>query len=153
MQLHQLKPIHKLKKKKRIGRDGKKGTFSGKGVKGQKSRSGAKFHPQIREWIKRYPKMRGYKNKPKAQSLKRKTVIVNLETLEKKFSSEEKISPQILLKKKIIRKIKGKVPKVKILGKGELTKALVIEDCYISRKAKEKIEKVEGIIKQILNVK
>jgi len=58
-----------------------------------------------------------------------------------------------LLKKKIIRKIKGKVPKVKILGKGELTKALVIEDCYISRKAKEKIEKVEGIIKQILNVK
>jgi large subunit ribosomal protein L15 len=61
MQLHELRPIHKPHKKKRIGRGGKKGTYSGKGIKGQKSRAGRKFKPLIREIIKRYPKKRGYK--------------------------------------------------------------------------------------------
>jgi len=63
MQLHQLRPKHKLKKKKRIGRGGKRGTYSGKGIKGQKSRAGRKFAPVIRELIKRYPKLRGYRFK------------------------------------------------------------------------------------------
>lgn len=40
MQLHELKPKHKAKKKKRVGRGGKRGTFSGRGVKGQKARAG-----------------------------------------------------------------------------------------------------------------
>jgi len=40
MQLHQLKPNHKKKSRKRVGRGGKKGTYSGKGMKGQKSRAG-----------------------------------------------------------------------------------------------------------------
>lgn len=59
MQIHQLKPIHKPKKKKRVGRGGKKGTYSGKGMKGQKSRAGKRFKPMIRELIKRYPKLKG----------------------------------------------------------------------------------------------
>jgi len=59
MQLHELKPIHKLKKRKRVGRGGKKGTYSGRGIKGQKSRAGRKLKPAIRELIKRYPKIRG----------------------------------------------------------------------------------------------
>ncbi len=62
MQLHELKPKHKLKRKKRVGRGGKKGTYSGKGIKGQSSRSGRKMVPIIRELIKRYPKLRGYKS-------------------------------------------------------------------------------------------
>lgn len=59
MQLHELQPKHKLKKQKRIGRGGKRGTYSGRGIKGQKSRAGRKLKPAIREFIKRYPKLRG----------------------------------------------------------------------------------------------
>ena len=62
MQLHEIKPTHKLKTKKRVGRGGKKGTYSGRGVKGQKSRAGAKIRPEIRDLIKKMPKKRGYKN-------------------------------------------------------------------------------------------
>ncbi|MBZ9571845.1 uL15 family ribosomal protein [Patescibacteria group bacterium] len=143
MQLHQLKPIHKKKRPKRIGRGGKRGTYSGRGMKGQKARSGRKLQPAIREFIKRYPKLRGYKFKGKEL----KSVIINIEVLGKKFKVNEKINPQILLEKKLIRKIKGKIPGVKILGKGELKKALVIEGCGVSKGAKEKIEKAGGTIK------
>jgi len=143
MQLHQLKPIHKFKKPKRVGRGGKKGTYSGHGVKGQKSRAGKKLKPIIRELIKRYPKLRGYRFKSK----KEKPTILNLEILEKKFNTGEKVAPEILLEKRIIRKIKGRMPKVKILGKGEVTKKLIIEGCQLSKSAKEKIEKAGGNIK------
>jgi large subunit ribosomal protein L15 len=63
MQLHEIKPTHKLKKRKRVGRGGKRGTYSGRGQKGQLSRAGRKLKPLIREIIKRYPKLRGYKFK------------------------------------------------------------------------------------------
>jgi large subunit ribosomal protein L15 len=152
VQLHQLKPIHKLKRKKRIGRGGKKGTYSGRGVKGQKSRAGRRLEPVIRGLIKRYPKLKGYKFKSKAQSSKSKIIILNLETLEKKFKDLEKITPQILLEKKLIPKIKGRMPKVKILGRylpagqEKLTKKLIIEGCQVSKSAKEEIEKAGGKI-------
>ncbi|MCD6528371.1 50S ribosomal protein L15 [bacterium] len=143
MQLHQLKPNHKRKKRKRVGRGGKRGTYSGRGIKGQKARSGAKGKPIIRELIKRYPKLRGYKFKSK----KSKIAILNLEALEKSFNSKERVTPEILLEKKIIRKIKGRLPEVKILGKGEITKPLIIEGCQLSKQAKEKIEKAGGTVK------
>ena len=142
MQLHQLKPRHKLKQKKRIGRGGKRGTFSGRGVKGQRSRAGRKFKPVIRELIKRYPKLRGYRNKPKKKEL----AIVNIGVLEKSMESKEVISSESLIKKGIIRKIIGRVPEVKILGKGKLTKALFIENCEVSKAAKKAIEKAGGKI-------
>ena len=63
MQLHDLKPNYKSKEKKRVGRGGKKGTYSGKGMKGQKSRAGRKLEPPVRGLIKRYHKLRGYKFK------------------------------------------------------------------------------------------
>jgi len=62
MQIHELKPKHKNRGKKRIGRGGKKGTYSGKGMKGQASRAGRKMVPIIRELIKKYPKMKGYRS-------------------------------------------------------------------------------------------
>lgn len=65
MQLHELKPKHKRKKRKRVGRGGKRGTYSGRGIKGQKARAGRRLKPVIRELIKRYPKLRGYKFKAK----------------------------------------------------------------------------------------
>ena len=143
MQLHELKPIHKLKKKKRVGRGGKRGTYSGKGQKGQKSRSGKRLKPMIRELIKRYPKLRGYKFQKRAQ----KTVAVNYQLLEKKFGARSAVNPKILLERKLIRRIKGEIPKVKILGKGEFKKALIIDGCQVSKLAKEKIEKAGGVIK------
>lgn len=144
MQLHQLKPIHKKKTKKRIGRGGKKGTYSGRGIKGQKARAGRKLQPIIRELIKRYPKLRGYRQKVQP----RFATEVNIGVLEKKFDSGEKVTPEILLKKRIIRKIKGKMPEVKILGKGELKKKLIIEGCRVSKGAKQKIEKAGGLISE-----
>lgn len=144
MQIHQLKPIHKKKSKKRIGRGGKRGTFSGRGVKGQKSRAGRKTEPIIRVLIKKYPKLRGYRFKSTIKNQKLKIVILNLDILEKKFKSEETVSPGVLMEKKLIRKIKGKMPLVKILGKGELTKKLIVEKCQLSKNAKAKIEKAGG---------
>ncbi|KKP29686.1 MAG: hypothetical protein UR15_C0010G0005 [Parcubacteria group bacterium GW2011_GWA2_31_28] len=59
MQLHQIQTKNSLKKSKRIGRGGKRGTYSGKGIKGQKSRAGAKIRPEIRDFIKKLHKLRG----------------------------------------------------------------------------------------------
>lgn len=142
MQLNELKPIHKAKKRRRIGRGGRRGTYSGRGVKGQKSRAGRKMAPIIREIIKRYPKLRGYRHKGIAKNL----IEVNLEVLEKKFEAGEIVNPESLLKKGIIRNIKGKTPKVKILSEGKLTKNLVIDGCKVSKEARVKIEKAAGTI-------
>ena len=143
MQFHQIQPIHKSKKKKRVGRGGKHGTYSGKGIKGQKSRAGRKMEPYVRELIKRYPKLRGYRFRYKPT----KETIINISLLEEKFKTGDKITPEILINRKIISKIKGRVPEVKILSKGEITKKLTINGCQISKGAREKIEKAGGEIK------
>jgi len=143
MQLHELKPIHKRKKGKRIGRGGKRGTYCGRGVKGQKSRAGRKMVPSIRQLIKKYPKLRGYRFKPQRP----KPETVDIDILEKNFEKGDLVSPKILLDKKLISRMKGKTPKVKILGRGKLNKNLIVENCQISKSAKEKIEKVKGTIK------
>ncbi len=151
MQLHQLKPKHKLKKRKRVGRGGKRGTYSGRGIKGQRSRAGRKFKPVIRELIKRYPKLRGYKFK--RQKPFRHPSVVSLDTLEKRFKATDTITPKVLIEKGLIHRIGGRLPKVKILGQGrhspttQLTKKLTIEGCQVSKQAKEKIEKAGGSVK------
>ncbi len=70
MQLHTLQPIYKLKAKKRVGRGGSRGTYSGRGQKGQKARSGHKIRPAERDLIQRLPKLRGIGNR--ATFLKRR---------------------------------------------------------------------------------
>jgi len=147
MQLHQLKSIGKKKKRKRVGRGGKRGTYSGRGQKGQKSRAGVSLKPAIRVFIKRYPKLRGYKFKSKTKNQKSKIVILNLDILEKKFKEGETVSSETLLERKIIRKMRVRLPKVKILGRGEITKKLILEGCQLSKTAKEKIKKAGGTIK------
>jgi len=144
MQLHELHSKHKSKKRKRVGRGGKRGTYSGQGLKGQKARSGKRLKPAIREFIKRYPKLRGYRQKSTSTPIF--AVEVNLDILEKRFGSDEKITPRILLEKGIVNRIKGRMPEVKILGKGEITKKLIIEDCQISKSARDKVEKAGGAI-------
>jgi len=59
MQLHELQPNHYNKDAKRIARGGKRGRTSGRGQKGQKSRSGRKIRPGIRDLVQRTPKLRG----------------------------------------------------------------------------------------------
>ena len=142
MQLNQLRPKYKPKKRKRIGRGGKRGTYSGRGLKGQKSRAGRRLKPAIRDLIKRYPKLRGYRFKSRKSS----PVVLNLDVLEKKFKDGDKITPETLLEKGMIRKIKGRIPKVKILGRGKVTKKLEIENCQVSQSVKEGIGKVGGTI-------
>jgi len=118
MQLHELKPTHKRKKGKRIGRGGKRGTYCGRGVKGQKSRAGRKMVPSIRQLIKKYPKLRGYRFKP--QRPKPETVDVDI--LERNFEKGDLVSPKTLLEKNLVSRMKGKTPKVKILGRGKLNR-------------------------------
>jgi len=160
MQLHEIKPKYKKKKRKRIGRGGKRGTYSGRGIKGQRARAGRRLKPAIRDLIKRYPKLRGYKFKAKGKKQKLKVAVLNLGTLEKKFKSSEIVTPKVLIERKLIRKIKGRIPKVKILAKGRhppttlpskarapLTKKLIIEGCQVSKSARKEIEKAGGKIK------
>ncbi len=143
MQIHQVKPIHKSQKKKRIGRGGVKGHFSGRGMKGQKSRAGRKMQPFIRELIKKYKKLRGYKMK----SRKKKQIGINLGFLNKKFRAGDLINPAILVQKKIVRRQEGKVPEIKILSQGKLQKKFIFQGCSFSKKAEEKIKEQKGIIK------
>ncbi|QQG45845.1 MAG: uL15 family ribosomal protein [Candidatus Niyogibacteria bacterium] len=144
MQLHHLKPKTRFKNKKRIGRGGKRGTYSGRGIKGQKARAGHRIRPEIRDVLKKIPKLRGYRVKTRP----RHTVIVNTLDLEKHFQPGSKVTPQELVKKGLVKKISGRVPEVKLLGSGELTKNLLVAECQISRGAKEKIEKAGGSIVQ-----
>ena len=143
MQIHQLKPKNKSKDRKIVGRGGKKGTYSGRGNKGQAARAGRKMVPIIRELIKRYPKLKGYRS----FVLEKYVAVVNLDILDKNIDNGEIVNPETLVKKGIIRSIKGKIPKVKILGKGKINKKLFIENCKVSETAKKAIEKAGGIIK------
>ena len=136
MQLHHIKPKNKIKKSRRIGRGGKRGNYSGRGIKGQKSRAGAKIRPAIRDLAMKLPKQRG-RSKHAFKSLFSKPVILNLEDIEKKFMNEDVISPQTLFEKNLINKKSGKYPVVKILGNGVL----------LSQNARAKIQKAGGIIK------
>jgi large subunit ribosomal protein L15 len=143
MQIHELKPKNKSKSKKRIGRGGKKGTYSGKGQKGQSSRAGRKMVPIIREFIKKYPKLKGYRR----FVLPKDYVAINIDILEKNCKDGEIINPENLIKKGILHTIKGKTPKVKILGKGKISKKIVVENCKFSETAKKAIETAGGNIR------
>ena len=128
MQLHQLQPQHPLKDKKtRVGRGGKRGTTSGKGQKGQKSRAGRRMRPAERDYIQRLPKLRGLKNKPTSLKLG----VLNVGDLEK-YAKDGIINAEILGEK------------VKILGGGEIKKALTVSGLPVSKSAKAKIEAVGG---------
>lgn len=144
MQLHELRTKKGIRKKVRVGRGGKKGTYSGKGMKGQRARAGRRLPPDIRELIKRYHKLRGYKFKPVTKMFD--LAVINLNDLEKNFKAEEKVTPAALLEKGLVRRINGKIPQIKVLSTGELKKALVFENCIASKAAKEKIEKAGGKI-------
>lgn len=138
MQLHDLKSKDE-KDKKRIGRGGARGTYCGRGVKGQKARAGSGGEPMIRGLIKRYPKLRGYRTAEGD-----KNAVVNVENLENSYKDGETVTPNSLAEKGLIRRIGGKVPSVKILGSGKIKKALTIKNCKVSKSAEKKIKKAGG---------
>lgn len=109
----------------RIGRGGKRGTSSGRGTKGQKSRSGHRIRPAERDLLIRLPKLRGYRNK----SINVKPRVVGLSQLEAMKGNEFSLA---------------NLGKAKILGNGEITKAITVTGLPVSKSAKEKIEKAGG---------
>ena len=142
MQLHTLKRQHPNKKSRLVGRRGTRGKTSGRGGKGQTARAGNKRRPQMRDIIKKIPKLRGYKFK----SIMNKFAPVNVGALNV-FESGATVNGAALFEKNIIRKVGGVFPKVKILGTGDLKVKLSVVGCAVSTSARTKIEKAGGSVK------
>ena len=142
MQAHELKPPKGAKHaRKRLGRGNAtgQGTYSGRGLKGQKSRSGNKprrfFEGGQTRLMKRLPRKRGFRNPFRVEY-----EPVNLRDLEA-FEPETEVTPQLLKEKRILRSIRKPV---KVLATGELTKALTVKAHKFSLTAKERIEAAGG---------
>ena len=145
MQLHNLKRNHPNKKIRRIGRGGKHAKTAGRGTKGQNARAGHKKRPEIRDFIKRIPKLRG-RGKNLNTSIQLKPTVVNLGDINKVFKDGDTVSPKTLITAKLIKNISGSAPEVKILGSGVLDKKLTFNGCAASASAKVAIEKAGGTI-------
>ncbi|HJN63058.1 MAG TPA: 50S ribosomal protein L15 [Candidatus Paceibacterota bacterium] len=143
MQIHNLKRKTPNTRKVKVGRGGKRGKTSGRGHKGQKSRAGRKIRPEIRDMIKKIPKKRGYRFK----SFQIRPQVINVSALDMLFENGDNVNVRSLLAREVVNKKKGKNPKVKILGNGEIKKKLNLEGLLVSEIAKGKIEKVGGTIK------
>ncbi len=143
LSLHTIKPKKgTIKKRKRIGRGNASGTgtYSGKGLKGQKSRSGVSNLKRLgmKQMLLQIPKKRGFK------SHKPKNIPVNLYEINKNFKDGEKVDPNILMNRGLIDTTKVTV---KILGNGELQiSKLEFRDVKVSDSAKKQIEKKSGKI-------
>ena len=144
MLVHEL-TVAKRRSKRRVGRGGKRGTFSGRGTKGQKARAGRRIRPQLRDVIKKIPKQRG-RGKHSFKSIGIKSAVVNLDDLEKHFASGERVTPEALWRVGLINRRSKRIPKVKLLGSGVLTKKLLVERCQVSGSAKAQIEKLGGTV-------
>jgi large subunit ribosomal protein L15 len=140
------KPAGSTHKKKRLGRGPGSGLgkTSGKGHKGQKSRSGysAKigFEGGQMPLQRRLPK-RGFTNIFKKQWLE-----ISLAKLEESFNAGDEVTPEILHERGLIKKAKHDLV---VLGNGEITKALKISAHRFTKGAKIKIEKAGGTMTEI----
>jgi len=139
--LHNLKVNKKARKKsKRVGRGNASGhgTYSTRGLKGQKSRSGGKGGLKrrgLKQLLRNKPKIGGFR------SLKPKMVIVNLDQLESSFEAGELINAKKLIAKNLIKTAKTGV---KILGDGKLTKKFTVSADSFSESAKKAIIEAGG---------
>jgi large subunit ribosomal protein L15 len=146
MQIHEVKRNNPYKNTVKIGRGGKRGKTSGRGHKGQNARAGTGGRPEIRDMIKKLPKLRG-RGVNVNKAFRQNAQAVSLTDLENNFSNGERVLPSSLFAKNLIKKEGGKLPRVKILNSGEITKKLEIKNCEVSKTAKEAIEKAGGTIK------
>ena len=145
MQTHNLKKLHKNKRRMIVGRGSKRGKPSGRGGKGQTARAGHKVRPEMRDTIKRLPKLRG-RGKNSFLSFQQDYIPVNLQLIEKHYGEGETVSPDTLSKKGLAQFLKGKNAKVKILAMGDITKKISFSGCAFSLSARAKIEKAGGTI-------
>tara|TARA_Y100001934_G_C12280361_1_gene739572 strand:+ start:742 stop:1212 length:471 start_codon:yes stop_codon:yes gene_type:complete len=144
--LNSFKLPSKRKSRTRVGRgNGSKGTYSGRGLKGQKSRSGGGvplfFEGGQLPLVKRLPFLRGFKNR-----FKKDFSIVNLSDIEDNFNEGDKVNAESLFALNLIRK---KTSNVKILGNGNLKKNLEISVHAVTKSAIAKIEKSGSSIELI----
>lgn len=143
MQINNLKRRTKNKRSVQVGRGGTRGKTSGKGTKGQNSRAGRKKRPELRDIIKRLPKLRG-RGVNSHKSIQNKAVALNLSALE--HFSGTVVTPTTLVDAGILAKSSGKFPRVKILSGGEISKKLSFKSCEVSAPAKEKIVAAGGSV-------
>jgi len=128
-------------KKKRVGRGPGSGLgkTAGRGEKGQKSRSGYSskigFEGGQMPLHRRLPK-RGFTN-----IFKKHWIEVSLEALEKHFSADDQVTPEVLHNRGIIKKAKHDIV---VLGNGEISKSLKVSAHRFTKSAREKIEKAGG---------
>ena len=133
--LHNQQPSKGRKSaKKRLGRGLGSGTGakSGRGQKGQKSRSGASGFQRLglRKLMLATPKLRGFK------SPNTKKAVVNLEEIAQAFGKNEMVTPKVLVKKGLISTTANGV---KVLGNGEIDLPVKVQGCSVSKSAAEKI--------------
>ncbi|OHA32219.1 MAG: hypothetical protein A2928_01025 [Candidatus Taylorbacteria bacterium RIFCSPLOWO2_01_FULL_45_15b] len=145
MQLHSITRSHPNKKARQVGRGGKRGKTSGRGTKGQLARAGHKVRPEMRDFIKRVPKLRG-RGKNIFQSFRAQSEIVSLKSIEKHFSAGAEVTPDALVRAGLLEKINNVIPKVKILGNGSLTKKVEIKGCLISEAARRAVVAAGGTV-------
>lgn len=142
LNLHDLKPEYGAKKKrKRVGRGmgSGRGYTSGRGAKGQKARSGGGVRPTFEggqtPLFRRIPK-RGFNNR-----FKKEFNEVNVYQLNR-FAENEEVTPEKLVEVGVIDSVAKSG--VKILGNGELEKALKVKAHAFTKSAREKIEAAGG---------
>ena len=142
MKLHELSPAPgSTKERKRIGRGAGsgQGKTAGKGHKGQKARAGRGMRPGFEggqmPLQRRLPK-RGFNN-----IFRIEMAIVNVAALDKAFEAGEVVTVDALIEKGLVKKVLGGV---KVLGNGELSKALTVQANAFSDSAKQKIEAAGG---------
>jgi large subunit ribosomal protein L15 len=148
--LSNLKPAQKRKARKRVGRGmgSGKGRYSGRGIKGQKSRAGSHtmrpgFEGGQMPIYMRLPKQPGpySKDAMPVGPHRTSTVPVNLRDLERVFDDGAEVTLEAMLEKRLIKNTRTDV---KILGQGELNKKLAVTAHLFSASAREKIEKAGG---------
>ena len=152
LNLHSLEPAQPRRARKRIGRGlgSGKGRYSGRGIKGQKSRSGSHMMPAGFEGGQmpidmRLPKLRGNTSADAMPigPFRTSTQPVNLRDLEARFEAGADVTPEALVTAGLIKNTKIDV---KILGAGELTKKLAVTAHGFSKTAKERIEAAGGSV-------
>lgn len=148
MQTHTITRSTPRKYKKQVGRGTTRGKTSGRGTKGQKSRSGHRIRPEIRDLIKKYPKLRGHgKNRSRTVNGEReRAVVVNVGVISQTVQTGTKITPKSLIALGVIEKRGGVIPMVKILGTGVIDKVIHVFECAVSKQAQEKITAVGGSV-------
>lgn len=129
----------KTKKRRGRGNSSGLGTYAGRGIKGQKSRSGVSGLKLkgLRRRLLSIPKLRGF------TSLRKKRATVSVADLENHYDADGTVTAKSLIKKGLID-----TPRfgVKILGEGKISKPLTIRKVSVSESAKAKIEKAGGKI-------